>query len=385
LSSIRLIPLLHKLLREGAVKDEAHLLHPILDGLAHASAEGWIVSHALLQEREALNNDAEFVLALLGLQAQTRQHWLQLMAARCSEAGSMADGHVLMQYIKALAAAAAWVEAALPQACLTPGPDAATERELLGFSLEQAAALYCLARILASCFALNAVKNNPLSAITRIDPLGVQAENNWCQGRLLALPSMKVADEYLLSGDWRFPSSGYSMEWLWTQPWLLLMTMTVFAQDAWRADGNGGVLLELSRGQNPYAPSEVTIVVQSPEGDEVCCGTLADLLLSSLSYLGIRCFPRTPKPNELNALLSTMVGDLLKQQIWRYQDGASGENGQYLIHPQFADECYRLPGSKVFNRTGRLLWQAIRICAESLRKERRSAALSQILDRVKHE
>jgi hypothetical protein len=39
----------------------------------------------------------------------------------------------------------------------------------------------------------------------------------------------------------------------------------------------------------------------------------------------------------------------------------------------FADASYRLPGSKVFNRTGKLLWQAVRMSAEALYQEHKHA------------
>ncbi len=78
------------------------------------------------------------------------------------------------------------------------------------------------------------------------------------------------------------------------------------------------------------------------------------------------CFPAQPSAAELNTQLSPLVGLLLKHGVWRYQDGASSQLGQYQIHPQFSDQCYSLPASKVFNRTGKLLWQAVRLSAEAL-------------------
>ena len=62
------------------------------------------------------------------------------MAARCKEAGQMADSGILVELVTQLQGAAAWVEAALPEAQLVASPTAAIERELLGRQLEQAAA-----------------------------------------------------------------------------------------------------------------------------------------------------------------------------------------------------------------------------------------------------
>jgi hypothetical protein len=153
------------------------------------------------------------------------------------------------------------------------------------------------------------------------------------------------------------------------QPWALLLAMLAFAQDAWRAENQGGLLLELPPGQNAFAPAEVAVTVIGAEGDEVRCGTLAHLLLGMLARLGVACFPQQPSASELNAQLSPLVGLLLKQAVWRYQDGASNQLGQYQIHPQFSDQCYSLPASRVFNRTGKLLWQAARLAAEAQYQE----------------
>jgi len=156
------------------------------------------------------------------------------------------------------------------------------------------------------------------------------------------------------------------MHWVLAQPWPLLLTMLAFAQDAWRAENRGGLLLELSPGQKAFVPAEISVTVIGAEGDEVRCGTLADLLLGMLARLGVTCFPHQPPAAELNAQLSPLVGLLLKHSVWRYQDGASSQLGQYQIHPQFSDQCYSLPASRVFNRTGKLLWQSARLAAEAL-------------------
>jgi len=145
--------------------------------------------------------------------------------------------------------------------------------------------------------------------------------------------------------------------------------MLSFAQDAWRAENRGGLLMELPTGQNAFAPAEIAITVIGAEGDEVRCGSLADVLLKTLASLGVACFPHQPTAAELNAQLSPLVGLLLKHSVWRYQDGASSQLGQYQIHPQFSDQCYSLPASRVFNRIGKLLWQAARLSAEALYQE----------------
>lgn len=376
-----LIPRLRSLLAtgfapdaDGALSGLRCLAHPLANGSPH----GWVVSQRLLAVRTHLANDNELVCAFMAQRPEVKRVWLAVAAARCKEAGQMADAAPLVDLVSALQTAAAWVEAALPHAQLSASPQAALERELLGVSFEQAAATPALMRILAVAASL-ARHEVALPALPLLDARGNEAQQNWVTGRLLALPETleaksAIAAHVLLHGGFAIEQGAAnqtSMSWVLANPWPLLLAMLVYAQDTWKAESRGGLLLELKAGQNTFRPSEISLVVVGPEGDEIPCGSLADLLLKSLDYLGVSCFPRRPTSAELNAQLSPLVGLLLDRQVWRYQDGASGQHGQYQIHPLFADACFRLPGSKVFNRTGRLLWQAVRISAEALYHEHR--------------
>ncbi|WP_332877476.1 hypothetical protein [Massilia sp. S19_KUP03_FR1] len=347
---------------------------------------GWIISQRLLRVRPTLASDAELICALLAQQMDVRAAWLTLAAARCKEAGQMAaqgnNSGPLVGLISGLGPAASWVEAALESAMLTASPYAAFERELLGMSFEQAAATPALVRILAVAAQLAAFADAP-PPLPKVDASGIQAQQNWVKGRLLALPfvlesathdqkfktaAAKSAEQVLLSGGIApfITDDQTVMCWVLAQPWVLLLAMLAFAQDAWRAENRGGLLLELPAGQNAFAPAEISVTVMGIEGDEVRCGTLAHLLLDILTRLGLACFPQQSLASELNAQLSPMVGLLLKHAVWRYQDGASSQLGQYQIHPEFSDQCYRLPASRVFNRTGKLLWQSARLAAAAL-------------------
>ncbi|MBH3400073.1 hypothetical protein I5S60_10910 [Pseudomonas fluorescens] len=380
-----LIPRLRALLASGFAADADGALSTLLPGLANplaASAQpGWVLSPRILAVRPNLASNDELVCALIALLPEVRSVWVTIAAARGIEAGQMAGGALLVDLVSALQGAAAWVEAALPDGQLAASPHAALERDLLGVSVEQAAATPALMRVLAAAAVLSQHQNDALPALPHIDDRGVEVQQNWTPGRLLALPDAAeipshIASNYVLRGALDAAHTGSDkpdMSWVVAHPWPLLLAIVVYAQDVWKAEARGGLLLELAGGQNAFSPSEISVLVQGPEGDETRCGTLSDLLLKSLAYLDVHCFPRTPSSIELNAKLAPLVGLMLSRQVWRYQDGASGQNGQYLIHPLFADACFRLPGSTVFNRTGRLLWQAIRINAESLRNERRSA------------
>lgn len=377
-----LIPCLRTLLATGLMVANEHdndlplhgLVHPLVASVAgggEGKAIGSIISQRLLAARPALASDAELLCALLAQHTDLRAAWLAIAAARCKEAGQMAEGTLLVDLVCGLGHAAAWVEGALADAALTGSPYASLERELLGMSLEQAAATPALVRILAVAAKL-AEHQDTLPALPVVDVIGTQAEQNWVKGRLLALPTSgrEIDTRALLSGDCPLElAAGNTMAWVLAHPWALLLTMLSYAQDAWRAENRGGLLLELPAGQNAFAPTEVVVTVIGVDGDEVRCGTLAALLLHTLDSLGVACFPARPTPAELNTQLSPLVGQLLKQAIWRYQDGASGQLGQYQIHPQFSDQCYSLPASKVFNRTGKLLWQAARLAAEALYQE----------------
>jgi hypothetical protein len=339
------------------------------------NSAGWVISQRLLTVRPALASDAELLCALLAQQMEVRTAWLEIAAARCKEAGQMMDAAPLVELVSGLGKAAAWVEAALGRSALTASPYATFERELLGVSFEQAAATPALVRILAVAAQL-AQFDDALPALPVVDASGIQAQQNWVKGRLLALPFVAeqkpaIATHALLQGGLApaIPEDQSTMSWVLAHPWALLLVMLSFAQDAWRAENRGGLLMELPTGQNAFAPAEIAITVIGAEGDEVRCGSLADVLLKTLASLGVACFPHQPTAAELNAQLSPLVGLLLKHSVWRYQDGASSQLGQYQIHPQFSDQCYSLPASRVFNRIGKLLWQAARLSAEALYQE----------------
>jgi hypothetical protein len=370
----QVVAALSHLVARGYVADGGQMLAEILSGLAHPAERGWVLSRKLLQQRQLLSDDQEWVLALLGLLPEVRKPWLSMMAARCQEAGQMPDSGVLVQLITQLQGAAAWVESALPDAQLAASPYAAIERELLGVSLEQTAATPRLARILAASFALQSDRADPLPAMPVIDASGMQANENWTRGRLLALPDVSADAAYVLANPIGTPDATTTMNWVFSQPWALLLAMVTYAQYNWAAEAHGGLLLELSLGQNAVQPSHISVLVQGPEGDEEHCGSLAELILRVLDHLGMHCFPERPAPESLDTALASMIGPLLVKTVWRYQDGASGQNSQYLIHPDFADACFRLQGNKVFNRTGKHIWQAIRIVAEQWRDELRCSS-----------
>jgi hypothetical protein len=67
----------------------------------------------LLDAFNDLSQSGEWQLALLGLNPDVRQHWINLAAARCQEAGAMSDPMVLVKLIQQLGNASEWVLAQL--------------------------------------------------------------------------------------------------------------------------------------------------------------------------------------------------------------------------------------------------------------------------------
>lgn len=260
---------------------------------------------------------------------------------------------------------------------MAPTETAAVERELLGVSAEQTAAIPMLMRVLGSSRRLHTAQGADLPRLDEVDQTGAQAQQNWVPGRLLALPGTSAAAQFVLQGAGEALGDATPLVWALANPWAFLLAAVAYAQDAWAAENRGGLLLELPAGQDAYVPAEITVLVQSSDGAEVPCGTLGSLVLRSLAQLGVHCFPAEPTAAGLDARLTQLVGQLLQRQIWRFVEVASGSRGQYRIHPAFADETYKIAGSKVFNRTGRHVWQSVRMQAEQLAGERRAARVTQ--------
>lgn len=203
-----------------------------------------------------------------------------------------------------------------------------------------------------------------------MDPTGARPDRNWCPGRLLCLPGGTGHGEYLLVDHGDRGADGDSLAWVLAHPWAFLLAAVIYAQDSWAAESRGGLLLELPAGQTPQLPQEVQVLVAGPDGDELLCGSLGELLRRTLERLQIGLFPHSPEPGELNSRLAPIIGSLLRRKVWRYRETLAGQQGIFDIHPDFADACYRIAGARSFGRHGRAVWQAIRIQAEQWRAER---------------
>lgn len=378
----------------AAVPALRSLLQPIIQPKKN-DAETDIVSAfsltaPLLDAFNDLSQSGEWQLALLGLNPDVRQHWINLAAARCQEAGTMSDTMVLVKLIQQLGNASEWVLAQLESTATTPqiiaGPLAQTERDLLGHSLNDNAAIPALCRILRTSYTLFTVseQNEPPAPIQAVDVTAKQLTNNWCSGRLLALPNT-LLDEHNLkpNADWLLVSrSGHDnmplIELFAQQPWLFLLSLIIFVQDAWAAEQRGGLLLTLPAGQNAFAPGQINVAVQGIEGDEVSLGSLAEFLVLLLGELNIPLYPaldaNTESINRLNRVLSSFIAELLAKKIWQFTEAGRGEAGQYRIHTSFSDACYSLPLAPLFGYKSQTLQRTIKQLAQNCYANKKRAA-----------
>ncbi len=369
------------------------LLQPIVagetDGDVKGESNAYCLSAPLLDACNQLSQIGEWQLALLGLNPEVRAHWLNLAAARCREAGAMSDPQVLVKLIQQLGNASEWVLAQLENTSVTTGaapqiaagPLAQLERDLLGQSLNDNAAIPALCRILRACFRLHCMgqQTEALTPIQPVDTSAKQLAHNWCRGRLLALPDALLS-EYRLNqpfkpnDDWLLVSRPVNddaklIERFAHQPWWFLLSLLSFVQDAWAAEQRGGLLLTLPAGQNAFSPSQVNVAVQGIDGDEVSLGSLAEFLTQLLGELNIALYPELTNSAEdsqrLNRALSLLIAELLANKIWQFTEAGRGEPGHYRIHPDFSDACYSLPLAPLFGYKSQHLQQAIKQLAQT--------------------
>ncbi|WP_049069568.1 hypothetical protein [Klebsiella michiganensis] len=363
------------------------LMQPVSEVAGTVEPQAYCLTAPLIDAYNELSRLGEWQLALLGLNPDYRNHWLNLAAARCSEAGCMSNPLVLVRLIGQLEQASEWILPLLQDNPETPtlaaGPLASQERELIGHSLNDNAAIPALCRILRVCFTLDAFASvntsTPLltpGAIATVDLTGRALERNWCAGRVLALPDVHLFESLLElkpQSNWLLTErpvvSGLSdyIELFSYQPWLYLLSLLIFVQDAWAAEQRGGLLFSLPAGQNAFAPMEISVVLQGRDGDEVNLGSLGVFLLQMMDKLRIPLYPRTPDIAAFNLALSPLIASLLSQQLWQFKEGGRGESGFYHIHPDFCDSCYSLPLAPLFSYKSTHLQQVIKQCAQSAR------------------
>jgi hypothetical protein len=343
----------------------------------------------LVQLIVRLPNAEETVAAVFACQPELRTLWLRIVAARLREAGKRRDATELCQAIDTLGEATRRIREELPHASLQSTGHATLEAALFGVPAEQAVVWPKLLRVIgATSEIIEGQRGRALNALPTVEPL--DPKRTWCNGRLMRMPVVDgagppkprfvlkgscepLSDTELVDGDIESQSV---MRWVLYRPWITLLAQVAFVQEAWEAEQiSGRLTLELAEDQlaNPYEPSRVDVVVTTPDGDEILCGTLADLVRRVLARLDVTLFARPEDAAQLDQRLAPVVRLLLEKKIWRFEPGAGGgRRPGFVIDDEFSTSCYRAFGSKYFYRLGSVLTGAIRSTCEQWAREKLS-------------
>ena len=372
-------PALAELFRDGhtRVPDAWKLAGPPRAGLWWRTADQEVVATPLLLRRAAeVENEGERVGLLLATEPRFRDRWLTVMALRLADIGRRDDVAELCRQIDALGSAAAAVHDRIAHDRVAATPDAALELSLFGTPADQPAAAPGLLRVLGTTAALmeggQGQETEALSPVESRDP-GV----NWVAGRLLQMPGNQAsAGSAVLPGAVRQcpdpADSSARMAWVLETPWVTFFAVLAFTAEAWAAERQGGLQLELpARLVQHFAhPPEIDVVVTLGDGQEILCGTLGELCLRALDALGMAVVPVIDKL-ALDRVLGTVVAELLRAGIWRFKpEGRT----RYCIAEGFGFDCYRGEGHRHIFLGAETLSQALRGVAVTWAKARAEQA-----------
>jgi hypothetical protein len=348
-----------------------------------------IASKKLLMLRQSLNTDLDTLAAIVATQPSFQQAWAKIVAAQLNDAAARNDINALSEQISLLGTGA---KAALLQsnnASLTPSDFKDVESFIFGQGAEQSASYPKLLRALATGTtlvnaSLNQEKNkNNDSCILELSPINPTAISTfWQSQRLIELPSIAVTNQgcdYHLNGLVKAASSGLddknTIDWLMNNPWAYLLAQIIYTQDLWRSEQiAGGLVLEIDPSQIKHfmQPNAVQVVVTTIAGQEVNCGSLAELLLRVLDALTIHLLSPLKHQQQiesLNAAISPLIGFMIEAKVWQFIEGSSKDIPQYKTHSHFD----RIPTSRIgsiyFARPGKRIAAAIREQAESWANE----------------
>lgn len=354
------------------------------------TATGRVMARSgLVQLAARLPNAEETVAAVFACQPELRTAWLRIIAARLREVGKRRDAAELCPAIDTLGEATRRVREELPYASLQSTGHATLESALFGIPAEQAVVWPKLLRVIgATAEIIEGQRGHARNSLPIVEPL--DPKRTWCNGRLLQMPVFDgtgpqeltfvlngscgpLSDTEKIGSDIESQSV---MRWVLYRPWIMLMAQVAFVQEAWEAEQiSGRLTLELAEDQlvNPYEPSRVDVVVTTPDGDEILCGTLAELVRRVLARLDVTLLARPEEAAQLDQRLAPVVRLLLEKKIWRFEPGAGGgRRPGFVIDDEFSTSCYRAFGSKYFYRLGSVLTAAIRSTCEQWAREKLS-------------
>ena len=278
-----------------------------------------VASAVLAHLAASLPNRDEATAALFACEDRYRASWWPLVAARFRDAGRRRHLPELCMGIDQVGPASAAVRTLLPQAALKATGFGELETLLFGAPADQAVVWPVLLRIMGATAALvEGGQGQPVDLLPAVDFLDPPC--CWRRDRILQLP--RIVDDG--QADLRFVLNGHCgplsekelvpddplgqavMRWVLYRPWVLMLAQVAFVQEAWVAEQiSGRLALELADDQmaNPYQPGRVDVVVTTPEGDEILCGTVGDLLRRVLGRLGITLLARPEEVRQLDDLL----------------------------------------------------------------------------------
>jgi hypothetical protein len=367
------------------------LAEPLRLGLwsLNPSTDRAMAQSGLVQLAARLPSTEEAVAAVFACEPELRTAWLRIVAARLRESGKRRDAAELCQAIDTLDEASPRIRDELPYASLQSTGHTTLETALFGASAEQAVVWPKLLRVIgATAELIEGQRGHAITSLPTVEPL--DPKRTWCNGRLLQLPVVggitpqeltfvlngncgPLSDPEQVHGD---IESQAVMRWVLYRPWIKLLAQVAFVQEAWEAEQiSGRLTLELAEDQlaNPYEPSRVDVVVTTPDGDEMLCGTLADLVRRILARLDVTLLARPEEVALLDQCMASVVHLLLEKKIWRFEPGAGGgRRPGFVIDDEFSTSCYRAFGSKYFYRLGSVLTAAIRSTCEQWAREKLS-------------
>jgi hypothetical protein len=380
-------------------------------GLLHLDEVSGFAVLAKRSQRIAnsLPNETEAIAAFFACVQNLRTAWIHVLDARLREAGSRRDVSDLCHAVMTLGEACGRARVLMPNAQLCPTSFGTLETELFGEAAHQAVVYPRLLRVIGATAWLlegTSVIKSKLPPIAAVDPL--QPKVAWCGGRVIQLPRVEndsVVDPkdrgaivghrnaldsrnvtHVLSGDCSLLKDEelsaddkpwqVLMRWALYRPWCMLLAQIVFTLEAWHAEQiSGQMTLELAEDQisNPYEPKRVDVVVTTPDGSEILCGSLGQLVVRVLDRLQVTLLARDEEVERLDERLAGVIRLLLERKVWRFDPrGAGGSRPGYLIDDDFSTSCYRAFGSKYFYRAGSVLTAAIRASAEQWASEKQA-------------
>ncbi|MBT0664915.1 hypothetical protein KI809_11445 [Geobacter pelophilus] len=325
-----------------------------------------VATPALFRLADGLPRREEMAGILLATQPRFRNPWLNIQAARLAELGRRKEETELCRAIDALGPAATTLCGRLHDARLEPTGYSALEVAVFGAPADQSAAAPGLLRVLGVTAPLvEGGQRTPVSKLDRVHD--TDPRPNWVSHRLLQAPGGDACETspHVLCGGLDLSATN-RMAWVLGTPWATLLAHLVFMAEAWAAERQGGISLEvpLEYLERFAEPPQVSVVVTLADGREVLCGTLGEFCLRTLDALGMSLVP-VLDARQLDLQLASVVKRLLKEEVWTYLPVA---RPNYVIGEGFSNDCYRGEGHRYIYRAGEKLTETLRsVCINGAR------------------